>query len=97
MNRLTDIADSFTQVDRGGFPVWVHKTAPVWICHYEAIEDSQSFRHEFYQPYVPVEKLKPGRAVWAHNNKRVGKEGAFRTLEAAMQAAVEAVAQKEAA
>lgn len=85
---------AFNEVERNGETIWVHKTAPVWIVHYSAIEDSQSFRHAFYQPYVATVPLKKGRMVWAHDNKRVGNEGAFRTLEDAMRAAEAAVVLK---
>lgn len=44
------MAGLWNQVDRGGETIWVHRDAPVWVVHYEAIEDSQSFRHAFYQP-----------------------------------------------
>ena len=77
----------FTAVKRNGETIWVHKTAPVWVVHYEAIEDSQSFRYEFWQPYRAIEPLKRGREVWAHNNKRIGKEGEFKSLAAALKAA----------
>lgn len=97
MTRDTPSGEAFAPVERGGETIWVHKSCPVWIVHYDAIEDSQSFRHEFFQPYIAIEPLKRGRQVWAHNNKRVGKEAAFRTLDEAMFAALEAVSQKEAA
>lgn len=78
--------EAFDAVERNGETIWVHKTAPVWVVHYSAIEDSQSFRREFWQPYRAIEAIRKGRQVWTANNKRVGKEGEFLTLEAALQA-----------
>lgn len=85
-------AGVWTEVKRGGETIWVHESAPVWVVHYEPIEDSQSFRHEFYQPYIAIEAVKKGREVWAHNNKRIGKEGEFKTLADSLAAAETAVA-----
>lgn len=74
-------------IERSYETILVHQTAPVWIVHYEAIEGSRDFRHEFWQPYRAIEKLKRGRQIWAHDNKRIGDEAEFRSLEAAMAAA----------
>ena len=90
---MTDFCHSFDAVDRGYETIWVHKTAPVWIVHYEAIEGSRDFRHEFWQPYRAIAKVKRGAKVWSADNKRIGTEAEFRSLEAAMAAAVAYVEQ----
>lgn len=80
-------AQFYKPVKRNGENVWVHRTAPVWIVQYEAIEGSRGFQREFWQPYRAIGKVERGAAVWSANNKRIGDEAEFRSLDAAMQAA----------
>lgn len=87
----------FDEIDRGYETIWVHKTAPIWVVHYEAIEGSRDFRREFWQPYRAIEKVKRGAKVWSANNKRIGQEGEFTSLDAALAAADQYAKQLEAA
>ena len=87
----------FETVDRDGQQVWLHKTLPIWIVYYEPIEDSQSFRYAFWQPYRAVAPVKPGQRPWAVNNVKIGKEGGCRSLEAAFELATTHALNPEAA
>ena len=79
---LAGVDSRYEAVERNGETIWVHKTKPVWIVHYDAVEG----RVEFWQPYRAIAKVKRGAAVWSADNKRVGDERQFRSLEAAMLA-----------
>jgi hypothetical protein len=83
----------FVEVDRNGQKVWLHKTRPVWIVYYEAIDGSQSFRYAFWQPYKAIAPVPRGRMPWTINNVKIGKEGACRSLEAAFELATSATAE----
>jgi hypothetical protein len=83
----------FTKVDRGGETVWLHKTRPVWIVYYEAIENSHSFRYAFWQPYKAIGKVPHGRMPWTVNNEKIGREGACKSLEDAFSLASLAAAE----
>lgn len=90
---------SFRRVKRSYETIWVHKTAPIWVVHYPEIAAGNGLGAipEFWQPYRAIGKLKRGHEVWAHNNKRIGTEGAFRTLSAALAAADDFATQQAAA
>jgi hypothetical protein len=91
--KSTDIHRIFRAVDRGGEIIFVHETAPVWVVHYDAIEDSYSFQREFWHGYHAIAKVKKGAPVWSANNKRIGEDRGFKTLFEALEAAA-AVAQE---
>lgn len=60
---------------------------PAWIVHYSDIEKP------YFQAYVVKEyclPLKKGKETWAHDNKRIGKDGkGFKTLDEAKQAIID--------
>lgn len=64
-------------------PFWVHDTLPRWIVHYPATPQLS----EHYQAYEAIEPVPKGRNAWSVNNKRLGSQDGYRTLEAAMAAA----------
>lgn len=76
---------NWTEVDRGGWPVWTHNTKLVWAVEYDALPrtTTDNGRPAFWAVYYAIEKRQPGRAHWAHNNKSLGN---FPTLEAALAA-----------
>lgn len=88
----------FREVERNGSIIWVHESVPVWVVHYPEIPAGNGLAAtmEFWQPYRAVVKLRRGAEVWAHDNKRVGAEGAFRSLLDALEAAAAAAVEYEA-
>ena len=77
---------NFTWIERGFVPILMHNTKPIWIVFYEA---HKGIRAAFYQAYKAIHPVPKGRNAWSIDNRRVGDEDGFETLEAAM-AAVEA-------
>lgn len=79
------VPTAFTVVRRPTDPegVWLHNDKPVWVVHYPATE----VRGEHWQGYRSVEHIPAGRKPWAVNNKRIGGERGFASLEAALAAA----------
>lgn len=73
-------------------PVYVHTGAPVFVVHYDATD----VRAEHWQGYRAVVKVPAGRMPWTVDNRRIGGERGFASLDAALEAA-EAVAAPEAA
>lgn len=64
--------------------VWKHKTKPVWVCHFSAIEGKHAGYYQAYRAVCPVPK---GRQPWSVDNRRIGHpDHGFPTLEAAMEA-----------
>lgn len=64
-------------------PVYARRDAPVWVVHYPATMD----RAEYWQGYRAVAKVPAGRAPWAVDNRRIGSDRGFPSLEAAIAAA----------
>lgn len=84
--QASNSADLFDKVERETGEVWKHKTNPVWIVFYEAVE---GVRAAYYQAYRAVRPVPAGRAPWSVDNRRIGNENhGFPTLEAAMEAAL---------
>lgn len=78
---------SFTLVHRPHGDCWLHDAKPVWIVHYPATD----VRGEHYQAYRTVAPIPKGRQPWTVDNRRIGTDRGFATLDEAVQAA-EAVA-----
>lgn len=66
-------------------PVHLHNAKPVWVVHYPATQD----RAEFWQGYRAVVKVPSGRMPWTVDNRRIGSDRGFPSLEAALVAAIE--------
>lgn len=74
----------FKQVERAHCSsVWLHETKPHWIVHYPATRVTG----EHYQAYRSVERIPAGRKPWTVDNRRIGTQDGYRTLDEAMQAA----------
>ena len=73
----------FTKEQRQGREVWRHKSKPHWIVHYP----STKVRGAHYQAYRAVEKVPQGHGPWTVDNRRMGGDDGFESLESAMQAA----------
>jgi hypothetical protein len=80
-----DAVHGFTKVIRPTDPegILLRDDAPVWVVHYPATEG----RAEFWQGYRPVAKVPAGRKPWAVDNRRIGTERGFASLDAAIAAA----------
>jgi hypothetical protein len=77
----------FKKITRHGSETWQHLTAPVWIVRYEGIEGSNTHRYDKYQAYRAVEKMPNGRDPWTVDNRRIGPENGYSTLDKAFIAA----------
>lgn len=77
----------FDIFERESGKVWLHKSKPVWIVFYDAIEGLRLSRYEAYRS---VNRVPKGREPWSVDNKALSphKDG-FRTIEEAFAAAVE--------
>lgn len=73
----------FTQVDRNAGTTWLCDTRPVWVVHYP----TTPARNEFYQAYKAIQPVPRGRMPWTVDNRRIGTDQGFRTLQDAMGAA----------
>lgn len=78
--------DSYTKVDRPHGSCLLHNSKHVWIVEYPATRQ----RAKFWQVYQPIAHVPAGRDPWTINNKRIGPEDGFQTLEAAIAAGDEA-------
>lgn len=78
--------DNYTKQLRGYEYVWLHKSRPVWLVEYPKTVD----RAKFYQAYKADQPVKTGAFPWSLNNRRVGSDRGFPTLEEAAQAGDEA-------
>jgi hypothetical protein len=80
---------SFQQVERlCGSMCWLHETKPVFVVEYSAT----NVRGRHFQAYRAVEKVPKGRNPWTVDNRRIGNESGFQTLEEAQTAANEVMA-----
>lgn len=70
----------FTMIETATLPAWVHNKYPVWIRHYP------HGRTPYWQAYRSLKKPKVGQMPWAVDNKRIGPEEGFKTLDEAVQA-----------
>jgi len=61
---------------------WLHDTHPTWVVFYSA----SHVRAAHYQGYKAIEKVPKGRNAWTVDNRRIGSEMGFLTLEDAMTA-----------
>lgn len=73
----------FILTDRPHQSSWVHKSRPIWVTHYP----STRLRAAFFQAYRAIQKVPAGRAPWTVDNRRIGSEDGFETLEQAVHAA----------
>jgi len=64
--------------------ILAHTSKPIWIVRYRATLD----RAKFYQAYIAIDTLIQGQhpGEGGVNNRRIGGERGFRTLQAAIQA-----------
>ena len=65
-------------------PVYLHNEKPVWVVQYDATE----VRPEHWQGYYAVAPVPKGRMPWSVDNRRIGTERGFPSLEAAITASV---------
>lgn len=78
-------AQDFETIQRPTGEVLAHKTLPIWVCYYPL-----AVRGAFYQGYIATGKLIKGQhpCIGGVDNRRVGHEDGFRTVEEACAAAV---------
>lgn len=76
---FTEQADEFS-----GEPRYVHKDRQVWIDFYPAVD---GVRPAFWQGYRAVKPVPATRAPWSIDNRRIGTDRGFASLEAAIAAA----------
>lgn len=79
----------FDAIERNGERVWMHKAAPVWVVHYPGIAGSLVARYDCWRPYKAIEKVRHGVMPWSVNNKRIGPDDGFPSLDAALEAAAQ--------
>ncbi len=77
-------ANDFVIEQRPTGEILMHKTEPVWIVGYEAID---GVRAPFWQGYRAVAHIPKGRKPWTVDNRRITSERGFPTIEAAIAAA----------
>lgn len=75
--------DGFVLTQREGGECWLHFARPMWIVRYPATDA----RAEHYQAYRAVMPVLPGRKPWSVDNRRIGGDRGFATLEQAVRAA----------
>lgn len=61
--------------------VLIHRTAHVWIVHYEV---TGNMKPSFYCAYRAAAHVPKGRDPWAVDNKRIGSQEGVRTLKEAV-------------
>lgn len=59
----------------------MHDSGMIWIRHYDLVS------HPFFQAYRALKKPKLGQMPWAVDNRKIGTERGFETLDQAMQEA----------
>ena len=74
--------DDFYKVSRPHGECWLHKSKPVWIVEYSA----SRLHGRFFQAYRPVQPVPIGRDPWTVDNRRIGPEDGFQTLQEAAEA-----------
>lgn len=74
--------ENFTKVSRPHGECWLHNSRPVWIVEYSGTR----VRGPFFQAYKAVEKVPAGRDPWTVDNRRIGTEDGFQTLQEAAEA-----------
>jgi hypothetical protein len=81
---MSSVHGDFIEVQRpwDQTPCHVHASKPLWVVHYPATMD----RAEHWQGYRAVAKLPAGRDPWTVDNRRIGSERGFASLEAAIAA-----------
>jgi hypothetical protein len=74
----------FTEVQRpfDSAPTLLHKSAPAWVVNYPATLD----RAEHWQAYRAVAPVPAGRMPWTVDNRRIGSDRGFPSIEAAVAA-----------
>lgn len=85
---MTTIANQFTKRMRPTGIVWAHKSLPVYVVLYEAMPGHHKAH---YRAYRCIDKVPKGRELWAVDNRSVVPKDGFKSLTAAMRAAVGAV------
>lgn len=73
---------SWETMSRPTGDVLLHSEKAVWIVHYPATYRSG----EHWQTYVAIEPVKNRKTPWSVNNRRLGSEHGFPTLDAAKAA-----------
>jgi hypothetical protein len=71
----------FTKQESPTGTVWMHDSGMIWIRHYDLVN------HPFFQAYRALRKPKAGQMPWAVDNKKIGTERGFMTLDQAIQEA----------
>lgn len=61
---------------------WTHPTQPIWVKFYP----QTPVRVAHYQAYRAVAKVPAGRKPWSVDNRRIGDELGFASLDAAIAA-----------
>lgn len=80
----------FTLIEEPHGSHWLHDDGRHFISFYEKTEGVS-----YYQAYRSTAQPPKGHMPWTVDNRRLGRDGyGFPTLEAAMQACVEAVAKE---
>jgi len=64
------------------YGAWRHDKKPVWVVEYSETRD----RSKHYQTYKAIHAVPNSRKPWSINNRRVGTEDGFKTLEQALEA-----------
>lgn len=66
-------------------PLWVHDTCPIWVSFYPEVE---GVRPAHFIPYRAIEPVPAGRKPWTVNNRRIGSDRGFGSLDAAIAKAL---------
>lgn len=85
MDQTNSVADLYEAASRPTDQVyWKHKTKPVWIVFYPAV---QGVRQAFYEAYKAIQPVPKGREPYSVDNRRISNGHGYPTLEEAMEAA----------
>lgn len=68
------------------FGTWLHNSKPVWVRCFPPTMKTQMH----YRAYKAIERVPAGCDPWTVNNRRIGSDFGFKTLEEAAQAGEEA-------
>lgn len=76
------MADDWISTDRPTGEVLKHAREPYWVVHYG--ETNRMGEH--WQAYKAIAHIPKGREPWSVDNRRIGPDSGFKSLEEAKQA-----------
>lgn len=75
--------NNYTQVERVcGSPCWQHNAKHVFVVEYAATRN----KAPHWQAYRAIQPVPKGRKPWTIDNRRIGSEDGFQTLDDALHA-----------